>query len=58
MELTPLGSVPLGVRIVGLLGQSKGVAHAFHDGYYLNGFNIEVAFEDSGALYMGCRVLT
>ena len=46
MELTVLGEIPFGVRIVCLLWPLDCIAHVLHDGYTLNGFNIEGVLED------------
>ena len=45
MELTPLGSVSLRIRIVGLPGPSNCVTHTFHDRNYLYGLNVVVVLE-------------
>ena len=42
MELTSLGSVSLGIWVVGLFGPLDSVAHTFHDSYHFYGLDIEV----------------
>ena len=42
MKLIPLSDVPLGVQISRLPGPFDGVTHAFHDGDYFHGLNVEV----------------
>ena len=46
MELAVLGDIPLGVWIVRLPRPLNCVAHVLHDGYTLNGFNIEGVLGD------------
>ena len=50
MEITPLGSISLEIWVVGLLGSSHGISHAFRDGYYLHGLNVEVVLWDTGVI--------
>ena len=47
MELVLLGDIPLGVWIVRLPSPLDCVAHVLHDGYALNGFDIECILRDS-----------
>ena len=44
MEFTVLGSIPLGVWVVGLSEPSDSVDHILHDGDTLNELDIEVVF--------------
>ena len=46
MKLTVLSDVPLGVWIVCLPWPLDCVAHVLHDGYALNGFDIECVLRD------------
>ena len=50
MELTVLGDIPLGVRIVSLLWPLECIAHVLHDGYTLNGFDIEGILGDPSSV--------
>ena len=52
MKLTPLGSVPLGVRVIRLVRPFDGVSHTLHDGHNLNRLDIEVVFRNTGAIYL------
>ena len=52
MELIPLGSVSLGVWIVGLAWPLHSVPQTFHDGHNFNGLDIEVILWDPGTVYM------
>ena len=52
MELTPFGSIPLGVKVVRLARPLDGVSHTLHDGHNLNGFNIKVIFRDTCVVYL------
>ena len=54
MELAIFGDVPLGVRIVYLPWPLDCVAHAFHDGHALNGFDIEGVLRDPGSVPVVC----
>ena len=56
MELTPLGSVLLGVWIVRLARSLDGVSHTLHDGHNFDGLNIEVVFMDMFIVYLRGRV--
>ena len=46
MELAVLGDISLGVWIVSLLWPLNYIVHVFHDGYTLNGFDIEGVLGD------------
>ena len=46
MELVVLGDIPLGVWIISLLWPLDCIAHVFHHGYTLNGFDIEGVLRD------------
>ena len=46
MKLAVLGDIPLGVWIVDLSWPLDCIAHVFHDGYTLDGFNIEGVLGD------------
>ena len=46
MELAVLGDIPLGVWIVSLPWRLDHIAHVLHDGYTLNGFDIEGVLRD------------
>ena len=46
MELTHLVVSCFGSRLLEFLGLSHCDAHAFHDGYYLHEFDVEVILED------------
>ena len=52
IELTVLGDIPLGVWIVNLLWPFDCIAHVFHDGYTLDGFDIEGVFGDPSSFPM------
>ena len=52
MKLTVLGDVLLGVWIVRLPWPFDGVAHVLHDGYTLNGFDIECIPRDPSSVPM------
>ena len=53
MELAVFCHVPLGVWIGCLSWPFDRVAHVLHDGYTLDGFDIECVFRDPGAVPMG-----
>ena len=42
MEFAVLGDIPLGVWIISFPWPFDCIAYVLHDGYTLNGFNIEV----------------
>ena len=46
MELAVLGDIPLGIWIVSLLWPLDCIAHVLHDGYTVNGFDIEGVLRD------------
>ena len=46
MKLAVLGDIPLGVWIICLLWPLDYIAHVLHDGYTLNGFDIEGVLRD------------
>ena len=50
MELAILGDIPLGVWIVHLPWSFDCVAHVLHDGYALNGFDIECVLRDPSSV--------
>ena len=50
MKLAVLGDIPLGVWIVRLLWPLDCVAHVLHDGYTLNGFDIEGVLGDPSSV--------
>ena len=50
MKLAVLGDISLGVRIIRLMWPLHCVAHVFHDGYTLNGFNIEGVLGDPSSV--------
>ena len=52
VKLAILGDIPLGVWIVRLPWPLDGVAHVLHDGYTLNGFDIERVFRDPSSVPM------
>ena len=52
MELAVLGDIPLGVWIVNLSWPPDCIAHVFHGGYTLDGFDIEGVFEDPSSVPM------
>ena len=52
MELAVLGDIPLGVWIVRLPWPLHCVAPVLHDGYALNGLDIECVFRDPGSVPM------
>ena len=47
IELTPLGSILLGVWVVGLPRPPGHVAHILHDSNALDGLNDEIVFRDA-----------
>ena len=50
MKLVVLGHIPLGVWIVCLSWPLDCIAHVLHDGYTLNGLDIEGIFRDLGSV--------
>ena len=52
VELTPLGSIPLGVKVVRLARLLNNVSHTLHDGHNFNGLDIEVVLGDTSAVYL------
>ena len=50
MKLTVLGDIPLGVWIVCLLWPLDFVVHVLHDGYTLDGFDIEGILGDPSSV--------
>ena len=52
MEFTVLGDIPLGVWIVNLPWPLDCIAHCFHDGYALNGLDIEGVLRDPSSVPM------
>ena len=52
MELTVVGDISLGVWIVILLWPLDYITHGFHDGYTLDGLDVEGVFEDSSSVPM------
>ena len=58
VELTPLGSFPLVIRVIRIARPLDGVSHAFHDGHDLNGLDIAVILGDASVVYMCGRALT
>ena len=52
MEFTVLGDILLRVWIVSLSWPLDCIAHVFHDGYTLNGFDIEGVLGDSSSVPM------
>ena len=50
MKLAVLGDIPLGVWIIHLPWPLDCVAHVLHDGYTLNGFNIEGVLGDPSSV--------
>ena len=46
MELAVLRNIPLGIWIIILSGPFDCVAHSFHDGYALDGLDIEGVFRN------------
>ena len=50
MELAVLGDIPLGVWIIHLLWPFDCVAHVLHNGYTLNGFDIEGVLGPRGVM--------
>ena len=50
MELAVLGDIPLGVWIVSLPLPLDCIAHVLHDGYTLNGFDIEGVLGDPSSI--------
>ena len=50
MELAVLGDIPLGVWIISLLWPLDSIAHVLHDGYTLNGFDIEGVLGDPSSV--------
>ena len=51
VELTPLDSVLVGVRIVGHARPFDNISHTLHDGHNLNGLDIEVVLRDMSTVY-------
>ena len=58
VELTPLGSVPLGVMVVRLARPFDGVSHPLHDGHDHNRLNIEVVLGDTDMVFLRGLALT
>ena len=50
MKLAILGDIPLGVWIISLPWPLDCIAHVLHDGYTLNGFDIEGVLGDSSLI--------
>ena len=50
MKLAVLGDIPLGIWIVCLSWPFDCVAHVLHDGYTLNGFDIEDVLGDPSSV--------
>ena len=50
MEFAVLGDIPLGVWIVNLPWPLDCITHGFHDGYTLNGLDIEGVFGDPSSV--------
>ena len=50
VELAVLGDIPLGVWIVSLLWPLDCIALVLHDGYTLNGFDIEGVLGDPSSV--------
>ena len=52
MELAVLGDIPLGVWIISPLWPLDCITHVLHDGYTLDGFDIEGVFKDPSSVPM------
>ena len=52
MEFAVLGHILLGVWVVNLPWPLDCIAHGFHDGYTLDGLDIEGVFEDPSSVPM------
>ena len=52
MELAVDGDIPLGVWIVTLSWPLDYIAHGFHDGYTLDGLDVEGVFRDPSSVPM------
>ena len=52
IELTPLSSVSLRVRVVRLARPLEGVAHTHHDGHNFNRLDVEVVLRDTSTIYL------
>ena len=50
MKFAVLGDIPLGVWIVSLPLLLNCIAYVLHDGYTLNGFDIEGVLEDPSSI--------
>ena len=54
VKLAIIGDIPLGVWIIRLPWPIDCVDHVLHDGYALNGFDIECVLRDSSSIPMVC----
>ena len=52
MKLSVLGDIPLGVGIIRLPWPLDCVTHVLHDGYTLNGFDVESVLGDPSSVPM------
>ena len=53
MELAPLGSVTLCIRVYGCPGSFNNVTHTFHDSDQLYKLNVKVLLRHSGVVGQG-----
>ena len=51
MELTILGSIPLGIWVVVLPGPSDCVAHVLHDSHALYELNVKIVLRNPSAIF-------